>query len=336
MVRWFPDADANPDQAWKVDPVHSQVEDLCDNFDTYLSEFKRSRMNSEKYMSLHKKTIDLRNELGGVAESIDSDECMRYLYDTLEAWGMNSQGAKMKERPEFAKSIRKYEGDIVALEQVDVAQIDEDVSARQELWRIIQGMKLSLSKYSQVVTGSKSLHHLLPQLLPPIDGSYTRPFFHYRSGDTKDNEYAFNLMLWYFAQIAQEVDLRRYVDTETARWATSETKMIDNAIIGFCNRHPGLKKKYNYYWRSRRYKNGVAVKPEAHIAEAHINKCVWCQAMGERRRGETLLFGEKAAFILRGGDIIDFTYQGGALARGRRARMHGLDETIAALRRAFL
>ena len=213
--------------------INSQVDGLCRNFDDYLAEFKGSQMNSEKYMSWHKKTIDLRKDLGGTANSIDSDEYMRSLYDTLDAWGMNSQGAEMKEYPEFVKSVRKYRDDIALLDEVRVAQIDANITWR--LWRIIWGMWLSQTG-SPTVTGAKALHHLLPRLLPPIDRRYTRRFFRYSGQPFQDKqEEAFRLMLPYFARIAQRVDLRRYVGPES--WATSESKMIDNAIIGYCIRH---------------------------------------------------------------------------------------------------
>ena len=276
MVMWFPDADANTRQSWRVDPVHSQVDDLCENFDTYLAEFNDYTPFTYEQWSWHNRTINMRKDLGGAARSISSGKYMHTLYSTLEAWGMNSRRAKMQEIGTFAESVREYRRDITALDGMGAAQIYD---VKGELWRIIQEMQLSQNKNTQIVTGTKSLHHLLPKLLPPIDGGYTRPFFRYQSTQTEDNEYAFNLMLWYFGQIAQEIDLWWYV--RTARWATSESKLIDNAIIGYCNWHPGLLKKYNYNWRDSRYKEDASVKAkaEARKADAHIYGCGFCQAV---------------------------------------------------------
>ncbi len=224
-----------------ADAKQAQVDDLCENFDAYLGAFNREPLNS-KMLSWHKRTMDLRKDLGGAANSIDSDEYLRALHNTLDAFGMDIKGAKLKEYDIFAASVREYRRDIVALERVGVAQIDADVTRR--LWRIIQGMELSWTK-SQMVTGSKTLHHLLPQLLPPIDRRYTRRFFRYHSSQFQNYpEGAFKRMLSYFAQIAQRVDLASYVGTATTAWATSESKMIDNAIIGYCRLHPEILKKY--------------------------------------------------------------------------------------------
>lgn len=261
MVRWFSDAEANTRQMWRVDPVHSQVDDLCENFDTYLAEFNDYTPFTYEQLSWHKRTINLRKDLGGAANSISSGRYMHTLYSTLEAWKMNSRRAKMQGRVKFAASIREYRRGITALDGMGAAQIYD---FKGELWRIIQGMQLSQNENTQIVTGTKSLHHLLPKLLPPIDGGYTRPFFHYQSTQTNDNDYAFSLMLWYFGQIAQAIDLELYVGT--ARWATSESKLIDNAIIGYCNWHPGILRKYNYHWSDKRNK-----------AEGHIAECQMCK-----------------------------------------------------------
>ena len=217
-----------------------QVDDLCENFEAYLAEFNGAPPFTDVQASYHIVTLDLGKRLGGVAKSIDSEAYMRALYSTLVAWGMDSQAAKLQPYDKFAESVRKYKGGIAALERVGAAQIDADIAGK--MWRIIGGMQLSQTQ-SQTVTGAKALHHLLPQLLPPIDRGYTRPFFRYYSAQFQYNqEGAFMRMLSYFARIAQRVDLGRYVGT--ARWATSESKLIDNAIIGYCRLHPELRQRY--------------------------------------------------------------------------------------------
>ena len=231
----------------QTDAVDVQVDDLCENFGGYLARFNAAPpFKKTDVFDEHIKTVKMRKDLGGSAKSIDSDEYIRSLYKTLEAWGMNkgknsTKGAKMQKYPTFAASIREYKPDIVALEGMGAAQLDSD-AIRGELWRIIQGMKLS-ARTAQTVTGAKALHHLLPQLLPPIDWTYTKRFFRYYNSQFHNNKNAFNRMTWYFAQIAQRVDLGRYVGAEP--WATSESKLIDNAIVGYYVLHPELKKYKN-------------------------------------------------------------------------------------------
>lgn len=242
--------------------VDGQVDELCENFDTYIAEFKGSHMNSRKYVSCHKETIDLGKKLGGVAKSIESDEFLCSLYSTLVAWKMDDWKANLQEYDEFVKAIRMFSPLIVSLEGVGLAQIDDaDITrvlfsefkpylagwglghideadiTRELLYAIVHKMGLSQMRV-QTITGAKALHHMLPQLLPPIDGRYTGRFFQYSGSGFQNNKRAFNLMLSSFKRIAQDpkVDLGRYVGT--ADWATSESKMIDNAIIGYCFKHP--------------------------------------------------------------------------------------------------
>ena len=245
----------------KLVALNMQVDDLCENFGDYLAELNTDTAFTDKYLSYHKRTMNLRDKFGGAAKSIDSDEYLDSLYATLDAFGMNIKGAKMQERPIFAERVREYKCAIVALEGVGAAQIDADIAGK--LWGIIQGMKLSQTQ-SQTVTGAKALHHLLPRLLPPIDRRYTVTFFR-ASSFQYNQEGAFKLMLPYFARIAQRVDLERYVGT--ADWATSESKLIDNAIIGYCKWHPGLQLKYT--------QNGIRIDKQMD-ALTHILSCQMC------------------------------------------------------------
>ena len=245
-------------RTWLVD---EQVAELCANFKDYLAEFNRKPLYADT-LRQHKKMLSMREELGGVAKSIKSDEYLLELRSMLVAWGMDSRGADLKEDNEFVKAVRKCDDDIVSLEEKRVAYRDEEVPGK--LWRIIEGMELS-NTGSQLVTGAKALHHLLPELLPPIDGQYTGKFFHYHNySDPLQAEKAFKLMFPYFAQIARRVYPWR--DVGTADWATSQSKVIDNAIIGYCNRHSdmpvGLENAGK--WRAQRFiaELGTSSQPE--------------------------------------------------------------------------
>jgi hypothetical protein len=72
-------------------------------------------------------------------------------------------------------------------------------------WGVIAHVKVSMFR-TQIVAGSKFLHHLLPDLIPPIDRQYTFTFF-----------------------------------TGQKTCLTGEAKVIDNAIMGFMQqRQPGI------------------------------------------------------------------------------------------------
>jgi hypothetical protein len=48
--------------------------------------------------------------------------------------------------------------------------------AAETAWQVIAAIKVSTSR-TQIVAGSKRLHHLLPDLILPIDRQYTFSFF---------------------------------------------------------------------------------------------------------------------------------------------------------------
>lgn len=59
---------------------------------------------------------------------------------------------------------------ITSIDEADVDNIG------RQLWDIIVALRSSTSN-SRLVSGSKTLHHVLPALMPPIDREYTFRFF---------------------------------------------------------------------------------------------------------------------------------------------------------------
>src|SRR2546421_6016081 len=85
---------------------------------------------------------------------------------------------------------------------------------------------------TKIVAGSKALHHVLPDLILPIDREYTIRFFFHHKSLSQGDEIAFLEMFPYFHRIAKEC--RDQIKARTGRGMnTSATKVIDNAIVGF-------------------------------------------------------------------------------------------------------
>lgn len=105
-----------------------------------------------------------------------------------------------------------------------------------ELWNLIESLEI-VTNDSKIVSGTKALHHLLPDLVPPMDHAYTQPFFErhhpdfqYRGGST------FTEILVYCSYISKMANAGSYVEIEQKEktWHTSISKVIDNAVIGYC------------------------------------------------------------------------------------------------------
>ncbi len=99
------------------------------------------------------------------------------------------------------------------------------------LWRVIETLKI-VANATPLVAGSKTLHHLLPELVPPMDRAYTQQFFgwnthHFQHHQRRCFESAFAA----FVLIASQVDAQHYVGTGV--WNTSVTKVLDNGVVGY-------------------------------------------------------------------------------------------------------
>jgi hypothetical protein len=86
-----------------------------------------------------------------------------------------------------------------------------------------------------IVAGTKTLHHLLPDLVPPMDRAWTGAFFLWSAAAPRYAQATtFTRTFTGFAQVAQTVRPGQFVG---GGWRTSRTKVLDNAAIGYCKIH---------------------------------------------------------------------------------------------------
>ena len=221
--------------------VKRRIANLIRNLDKYLEAFERLCPFNNEQAYLHVQTIRLRRECGSVSASLRNNDFVNHLWRTLISWGV-TRGADLLPPKKFREKLLEYENRISILEDQRID--DEDLSVEETaktLWDLINEVRISTAD-NPIVSGSKMLHHLLPELMPPIDREYTRPFFMFRSQVFQYNPKIVFLRIWKnFAYIARNTDLERYINRGI--WNTSITKVIDNAIIGYCKYHkiPKLK-----------------------------------------------------------------------------------------------
>jgi hypothetical protein len=88
---------------------------------------------------------------------------------------------------------------------------------------------------------ARPLHHLLPDLIPPIDRTYTLKFFLGRPYlyPGRDADY-FRVLYPLFQEIAVRCsgEIHQFIATPSEGMNTSVTKIIDNAILGFMPTQP--------------------------------------------------------------------------------------------------
>jgi hypothetical protein len=105
----------------------------------------------------------------GSAEPLDEDQVaaapgMSQAYVNYLCWHLAAGAIIVRQRGSGGKL------------RIPVLDPDAARQAAHIAWQVIAAIKVSTSR-TQIVAGSKMLHHLLPELIPPIDRQYTSSFF---------------------------------------------------------------------------------------------------------------------------------------------------------------
>lgn len=220
--------------------TRGNVEALVTDFADCVRTFEASGTFSGPSLYFHERAIARRRTHSSARSLLADEGFLEYVYAVLTAWGMHRMGpqaAKMCEFGEFAASLRVAAPQIDDLWPLRIGRLPAGSAAEvgRRVWRVIQGLRVSMSR-TQLVAGSKTLHHVLPDLVPPIDRRYTFRFFTgqlaVRSDEGAFAEW-FPLVEEIAGRCADPIDeaLRR-----GGVFATGPPKVIDNAIIGFIRR----------------------------------------------------------------------------------------------------
>jgi len=157
------------------------------------------------------------------------------IYVTLSAWNMNSRGAQLEDFNIFLKKLEQNKKTIIKLSNYHINKItdkeaDDVFVILSDLYK---NMKLTKTK-TNIVTFSKTLHFLLPNLIVPMDRKYTLSYFYNSINLNQPWENEFNK--YYFPifkeciSFAKNKDLKKYVDKNINQ---TIPKIIDNIIIGY-------------------------------------------------------------------------------------------------------
>lgn len=217
----------------KDDLILKKMDELCDRFELYVDRANSRGRPDSPASHFHIKTIS-RLKTIGLKAVFDDGLFFDYLYATLATWGMASRRARLAGFHSFVDRICGYRQRIMELGNQSLALLskDEDTNAVitviQDIWEVLPNMRVSETK-SQLVAGSKTLHHLLPDLVPPIDKKYTLGFFELKTSEQKAFLQVFVNYLYIYERTA---DLINHIMRKNPL-NSSVTKAIDNAIIGY-------------------------------------------------------------------------------------------------------
>jgi hypothetical protein len=228
------------------------------NFYTMKAPFSNFRMGPCIYF--HVRTVKRLRELlrsGSYVHVFKDLEYVELLYATLTAWGMNSirGGAKLQNFEPFKENLEN--SDISTLEYLEKHKLNdtEDIEKLQEpIKRIYDYLveKNRVMKTNKAIVGvSKTIHHLLPHLLMPVDKQHTIDYLsnleEYQIAKSNFKYDSFE-NYWECIKVSHQI-AKRLVERDIrvpSEWTprdpnlqiedrpmdTSIPKMIDNALIG--------------------------------------------------------------------------------------------------------
>jgi hypothetical protein len=216
---------------------------LTEQFQHYLDLFDRSSLEGKTFggPSLYFHFRCIAPYVGWpVRRKLADERFTEYLYAVLASWGMHRMGdtaAKLRPFKEFKANILAQAARLSELEQYTILTLSEsDLDTVLALSHDVLGELLVSKSGAQLVAASKVLHHIIPDLLPPIDRRYTLAFFGINA--IAPSQYSAQSMFRHlyppFVAVARERSelIRAKVSLEEENWHTSYTKVIDNAIVG--------------------------------------------------------------------------------------------------------
>lgn len=191
-------------------------------------------------LGLYREIVNMHRTGSGIDALLDDKKFFPLVWNTLDAWNMNQRGAQLTTCDNLTESIKAHRSLLRALYSHRLCSItDHQIhSGTSEcLHDLFCGLKVMESK-RRIVGVSKAMHFLLPDLVTPIDGTYTLPyFFGYNRYDASDEaEYdTFEYIFLEARRITKRLTLTD-ADVNSQNWNTSVPKLIDNAIIGYFRR----------------------------------------------------------------------------------------------------
>ena len=151
---------------------------------------------------------------------------------------MGRGGSKMQSFETFCQSIEPLKDRVAEAQRFDFREMNDiKWSILKEVFQSINVM----ASRTTLVGNSKVMHHMLPNIVPPIDREYTLWFLHGNTTIKNNLEYEWLLMKGiiseFFIPIATDTTFNYRAKQWMARkedypWDTSVFKIVDNLVIG--------------------------------------------------------------------------------------------------------
>lgn len=219
--------------------LEDRVRELQKSFRGYVDAFATAKLFTGPSLYFHERTLHILREHGYVAKALQDERYVEMLYATLASWGMHRMGPGNTKLVAFAEFRRVLEENSREIAELEAYSILDALPAKivRRLCDLAKRVRVSPAR-TYLVSSSKVLHHVLPQLVPPIDNEYTLSFFlHSVTLDGENDESVMATIFPHFNHLgqAQAGFIRESIGHGYMN--TSASKLLDNGIVGYCLQH---------------------------------------------------------------------------------------------------
>jgi hypothetical protein len=196
-----------------MDLIEERVDRLAAAFEHYVHIHDMQVPFTSEQLAAHRACIALRLQAGSVRAAVSDDRFVQALRQTLRAWGIGVRASRLVPDEDFTGALFNALPSLEALEPltIDASSLPEDIAGR--VWRLIDTLGVVENK-AKIVAGTKTLHHLLPDLVVPMDRAWTGAFFQFHLPEWQDpasQRRIFELAYTHFAAVARRAQPAQYV-----------------------------------------------------------------------------------------------------------------------------
>lgn len=211
-----------------------KVREILANTEKYHDAYYKAETFRGPSLYFHERALATRHDPASLTH-------LEYVYATLASWGMHRMGrggSKMRSFEVLSQSVQALKGRIAEAQTFDFREMSEIKWAI--LREIFNGIKVMASG-TTLVGNSKVMHHMLPNVIPPIDREYTLWFLLGNTNVKNDLETEWLLMKdiisQFFIPVASDTAFFAKAEQWIKRrgdcpWDTSVLKVVDNLVIG--------------------------------------------------------------------------------------------------------
>lgn len=173
----------------------------------------------------YRRIIEVWNERNDLNIFFQDNYNFELLYAVLVSWDMNSRGAKLKDFEDFRANILSCREILGALDDLANQGNYQFAQVAEPLQEAYGSLSIMVTN-GRLVSNSKLLHFLFPNMLMPMDRKNTLKLFY---GSTHESMCRyFEIIKLSFEIMACPLEWGNYIDTE---WNATKPKIIDNAIL---------------------------------------------------------------------------------------------------------